>query len=78
MYNNREDVKKLIAILSSKDINPFPLPKLIRYQDYLNKFKIFHEKIYHFYGDLSPKTFIKYYKELKLIIEQEEKEKKIL
>ena len=78
MYDNREDVKKLIVILSSKNIKPFPLPKLIRYQDYLNKYKIFHEKISHFYGDLSPKTFKKYYKELKSIIEQEEKEKKIL
>ena len=75
-FNNREDVNRIIDILSSKDIKPFPLPKLIKYEDYLNKYKVFHVKISQYYGDLSPETFKKYFQELKLIIEQEEKENK--
>jgi len=44
IYEKREDINKAIYTFSSKDINPFPLPRLIKYQDYLDKYKIFHKK----------------------------------
>jgi len=69
IYEKREDIKKAIYKFSSKDIKPFPLPRLIKYQDYLDKYKIFHKKISQFYGDLSPETFKKYFEKLKIIIE---------
>ena len=77
IYEKREDIKKAIYKFSSKDIKPFPLPRLIKYQDYLDKYKIFHKKISQFYGDLSPETYKKYFEKLKIIIEQEEKENKL-
>ena len=77
IYEKREDIKKAIYKFSSEDIKSFPLPRLIKYQDYLDKYKIFHKKISQFYGDLSPKTYKKYFEKLKIIIEQEEKENKL-
>ena len=77
IQEKREDIIKAIYSFSSKDIKPFPLPRLIKYQDYLIKYKIFHKKISQFYGDLSPETYKKYYEQLKIIIEQEENENKL-
>lgn len=77
IYDKREDITKAIYTFSSKDIKPFPLPRLIKYQDYLDKYKIFHKKISQFYGDLSPETYKKYYEKLKIIIEQEKNENKL-
>jgi hypothetical protein len=57
IYEKREDIIKAIYSFSSKEIKPFPMPRLIKYQDYLDKYKIFHTKISQFYGDLSPETY---------------------
>ena len=76
VFNNKKDINDLISILSSKDINPFPLAKLIKYQDYLEKYKIFHKKISQFYGDLTKESYEKYFNKIKLLIEKEEKEKR--
>ena len=77
IYKNREDIINFIKMFSSKDIKPYPLIKLITYQDYIEKYKIYHYKISQFYGDLSPETYKKYFEQLKKIIEEEEKEKKL-
>ena len=76
-YDKREDIKNIMFILSPKNNNYFPIHKLIDYQDYLDKYKIFHNKISHFYGDLSPDTYKNYFEKLKIIINEEEKEKKL-
>ena len=77
IYKNREDIINFIIIFSSTNIKPFPQTKLITYQDYLDKYKEFHLKISQFYGDLSPQSFKYYFGKLKIVIEEEEKEKKL-
>ena len=78
VYNNRKDIINFIFMFSSKDIKSFPQIKLITYQNYSDKYKQFHHKISHFYGDLSPESYKNYFEKLKAIIEEEEKEKKLL
>ena len=75
--DNKEAIKNLMVSFSSKNIKPFITNKLIKYQDYLDKYKIFHKQISNFYGDLSSETFIKYYEKLKKILEEEEKQKNL-
>ena len=75
--DNKEAIKNLIISFSSKNIKPLIINKLIKYQDYLDKYKIFHKQISNFYGDLSSETFIKYYEKLKVILEEEEKQKNL-
>ena len=69
IYNNPKDlVKNFIEQLSSREIKPFPITKLITYDDYIYKYKDKHLKISKFYGDLSPETYKKYYKEMISVI----------
>ena len=70
IYNNpKELVNNFIEQLSSREIKPFPITKLITYDDYIYKYKDRHFKISKLYGDLSPETYKKYYKELISVIE---------
>ncbi len=70
IYNNPKDlVKNFIEQLSSREIKPFPITKLITYDDYIYKYKDRHIKISKFYGNLSPETYKKYYKEMISVIE---------
>ena len=48
IYEKREDITKAIYTFSSKDIKPFPLPRLIKYQDYLENIKYFIKKYLNF------------------------------
>ena len=48
IYEKREDIIKAIYTFSSKDIKPFPLPRLIKYQDYLENIKYFIKKYLNF------------------------------
>ena len=76
--DNKEAIKNLIVSSSSKNIKPFITNKLIKYQDYLDKYKIYHKLISNFYGDLSSETFKKYYEKLKVLLEEEEEKQKNL
>ena len=78
IYNNKEEVKNFIIKFSSENIKCYPLKKLITYQDYLDKYKIFHYEIAKFYGDLSPETYKKYIEKIKFFIEEEDQRKELL
>ena len=77
IYNNKQDIINFIKNFSSKETKPFPLPKLILYQDYINKYKKFHHIIAKYYGDLTQETFNLHINKLKSIIKEEEKENKL-
>ena len=71
IYNTRDDIINFINITSSEDIKPFPLTKLITYEEYVDEYKKSHLKISKFYGDLSPKTYEKQIKDMKNLINKE-------
>jgi len=70
IYTRRHLVAKFIKMLSSKEIKPFPLTKLITYEDYLKTYKNRHFKISTFYSDLNPESYQKYIKEMNSLIEK--------
>ena len=59
------------------EIKPFHLTKLIRYEDYLDKYKSRHFKISQFYGNLNPQSYEKYIEDIKKIIMKEEEQKEL-
>ena len=71
VYQKQKDVVNYIKIFSSNNIKPFPIPKLITYDDYINKYKNRHFKISQFYGDLTKETYLKYEEEMKGLIKKE-------
>ena len=76
--NKKKEVINFINKYSSKDIKPYPLTKLITYEDYVKKYKDRHFKISQFYGDLTKETYEEYIKSMKGLIEEEEKSKELL
>ena len=75
--NTQQKVINFIKDLSSKDIKPFPLTKLVRLNDYLDKYKERHAKISQYYGDLKAEDFKKNLDEIDKIIDEDEKKKKL-
>ena len=76
--NKKKEVINFIKNYSSKDIKPYPLTKLITYEDYVKKYKDRHFKISQFYGDLTKESYEQYLKSMKGLIEEEEKSKELL
>ena len=54
IFNTIKDIKEFIEKLSSKDIKPFPLSKLMTYKNYIESYKNIHEIISKLYGNVSP------------------------
>ena len=75
MDSSTKKAIKFIKDFSSKDIRPFPLTKLVRIEDYSEKYKENHKEISKFYGDLKPENFKKNLKEIKKVIKADEKDK---
>jgi len=57
-------------MFSAKEIKPFPLTKLITYEEYINKYKNRHSKISKFFGDLNYDSYQKYSKEMEILIKE--------
>ena len=72
IYSNKKEIINFICKTSSKDINPYPIKKVKTFEDYEDKYKEKHLKISYFYGDLSPKTYQKYFTLIKELIREEE------
>ena len=66
VYNKKSSVINFINNYSSKEIKPFPITKIITYENYLKDYKDIHFKISQFYGDLSVEEYMKYLKEMKI------------
>ena len=73
VYNKQFQVVDFIKENSSNEIKPFPLNKLLRYEDYQKKYKNRHFKISQFYGNLTKETYKKYHEKMKSLIEKESK-----
>ena len=78
IYNQREQVLNFIRIFSAKEIKPFPLTKLISYNDYIKKYKNRHFKISTFYGDLTLESYHKYIEEMHSLIEKKSESKELV
>ena len=75
---SKDKVINFIQNFSSEEIKPYQTKKVITLNDYLEKYKDKHIKIAQFYGDLSPETFKKNIEKMKLLIEHENKEGKLI
>ena len=65
IYDNKDILKNdFIVKLSSKEIKPFQLVKLITFEDYKQKYKERHRKISQFYGQISTEAYKKYFLQL--------------
>ena len=78
IYNKSEQVLGFIRMFSAKEIKPFPLTKLIAYNDYINKYKNRHFKISTFYGDLNLESYHKYIEEMYSLIEKKSESKELI
>ena len=75
---SKDGVINFIKNFSSEKIKPYQVTKVITLNDYLEKYKDKQIKIAQFYGDLSPETFKKNIEKMKLLIENENKEGKLV
>ena len=75
--NDSSKVINFIKNLSSIDIKPFPLTKLVTLINYANKYKERHEKISEFYGVLNKETYEQNIKKIKKVVGKDEKKKSL-
>ena len=73
VYTDPDEVIEFINKFSSNDIKPFPITKLLTYQDYIDKYKDRHIKISSFYGDMTVEEYKKNIKNMGLLIDFEGK-----
>ena len=78
LLHPKMEVINFINNFSSEKIKPYRITKVITLNDYLEKYKDKHIKIAQFYGDLSPETFKKNIEKMKLLIENDNKEGKLV
>ena len=71
IYKKRQDIVNFINKNSSENIVPYPLTKLLTYEEYIDKYKERHKKISEFYGDLNPETYENQISDIKDIIIKE-------
>ena len=71
VVTSQEEVIKFINDFSSEEIKPYPVTKLLRYNDYKDKYKERHLKIAQFYGDLTPEQYKANIKKMKSLIQKE-------
>ena len=69
--NNQKSVISFIHKFASSEIKAYPLTKLIRYQDYIDKYKERHYEISKFYGDLTIESYKKNIEKVKKLINKE-------
>ena len=71
IYNKRNDVINFIKKFSSEKIKPYPMTKLVTYEEYIEKFKDRHLKISEFYGDFNPNIYHKSFNKIITLIDEE-------
>ena len=69
--NNRTGVIDFINKFTDKEIKPFPVTKLLTYQDYVDKYKDRHLTVSKFYGDLTLEKYKKNLETIKKLIKKE-------
>ena len=71
VVTRQEEVIKFINDFSLEEIKPYPVTKLLRYNDYKDKYKERHFKISQFYGDLTLEQYKNNIKKMKSLIQKE-------
>ena len=71
VFNTTRDIISFIYKFAREDIKPFPMTKLLTYNDYCDKYKYRHFRVSSFYGDLTPETYYKNLKRIKQLIKKE-------
>ena len=69
--HKRKGVFDFIIKYSSNEIKPFPMTKLLTYQDYVDKYKDRHFKISQFYGNLTLDKYKENIENIKKLIKKE-------
>jgi serine/threonine protein kinase len=77
VFNTTRDIITFIYKFANEDIKPFPITKLLTYNDYCNKYKYRHFKVSLFYGDLTPSTYKQNIIRIKQLIKKEGKEQEL-
>jgi hypothetical protein len=77
IYNRQKDVINFINKSSDTNIKPYPITKLITFQEYKEKYKERHLKISEFYGNIDLDKYEKFYKKISGLIEDEEQNKEL-
>jgi hypothetical protein len=75
VFNTTRDIISFIYKFANEDIKPFPITKLLTYNEYCAIYKDRHYKVSSFYGDLTPDTYKKNIEKIKKLVNNEEKEK---
>ena len=78
VVSSKEGVINYIKKYCSKEIKTYNITKVITLKNYLEKYKDIHSKISQFYGDLSPETYKDNIKKMRLLIDQEDKDYKLI
>jgi hypothetical protein len=73
IYNVRGKIIEFIEKTSKENIKPYPLIKLVKYEDYIEKYKNRHFIISLYYGDLTLETYQQNFDNLKNYIEEKGK-----
>ena len=76
IYTTKEEVvRQFIKKIKSKKIKPYPINKLVTYEEYKNKFEYFygHSIISAFYGELNNDIYIEKLNKIKNIIDKDNK-----
>ena len=71
VYNNPDEIIEFIKKYSSNEIKPFPINKLVKYEDYLETFKNKHFQISKLYGNLDLETYKENLEKIKSLINQD-------
>ena len=78
VFNTTRDIISFIYKFAREDIKPFPITKLLTYNDYCEKYKYRHFRISSFYGDLTPETYNQNIKRINQLIKNEGKEQELI
>ena len=77
IYNRQKDVINFIINSSDINIKPYPITKLITFQEYKEKYKERHSKVSEFYGNIDLDKYEKFYKKISDLINDEEQNKEL-
>jgi len=80
IVTSKKEVLNFIKFFSSKEIEPYNVAKIITLKDYLEKYKDLHIKISHYYFNCLHNSYIfeYFFEKMKLLIEQEIEDNKLL
>ena len=77
VYSKVEEAIEFIKHFSSKEIKPYPITKVITYDDYKEKYKDRHFAISKYYGDLTLESYQINIEKIKYLIEEDNTKKEL-